>query len=351
MSMYKQLIKDNISKSDIIEIFVDYYGENNRELIAKRINEVNVAFDVVNEVEYIVNNSIKEKYGKRTDVAWQSVAQDIMLVLNNLAENKPLTIEKNGKVYNGENFLAREANVLKELGINPKRILKRNERNEFEIIPGAELDKLKAYVRLLEQPKSKNSTLLENRNILERICKEYNFSAETKKFYDKNELFIRDGNVQPLEENPKVVKDYGEREFPKISENLTEEDIKFFNDLILSASSPNDWNEDFSKYYLNGINRIFNKNYTTLEEIGDDLSLFFDFINREKVNVEEEFNRNRVFISLNGYNKKGTDIFSLKDFVDKSRAIAMYKGKDDSIFLRISGNEKVPLSPILHELL
>lgn len=344
MNRFQKHFKKIYDKKEIIEFYVNYYGEEYREHIEKRLNTVATAVVVPDEIQYIVQSELKEKYENRSDVNWEERSNELLTVFQRLADNQRLDFDLDGKTINGDFVLAREAKVIKELGFNVKKILRKN-NNGYQVVNGAETEKFRNYIRMLEKEKRIEPFGIDE---LKKIIRSYNFNAKELKLYSGESIrYNKDGTCELVPEY-KIEKEYNCAEFPPISKELTEEDVKFLNDLIMSKGPATEWTDDYAEYVLKGVNRLFDKNFTSIQEVAEKLELFFDITARCYERVESKKDQNRNYRTEKIYNKADyvPDTFQ-EGYKFEDRVPAAYYGRNDSIILKLSTRTNKAM--ILHE--
>lgn len=343
---FKETSEKLVPKQDIIEFAVSFYGEQYREQITKNINELGVVLVTKDELGYIVKSMFKEKYQDKTK-DWEQMAENFIINLNNLGNNFGLV---------DATMLARDAKVLAELGFDVKKIIRKNEIGLFEFIQGPETERLKMYIQTMNIDKKAKGPL---EDYIDNYVKAYNICAENKKLYSSDSF--RDINAKKSKiYNPNVrltfasecidiQKEYNNIDIPKMPEELTKEDKKFLNDLFMSKGPVSLWSDSFAEYIVKGINRIFNKNYTSIKEVVNDKSmeLLFNFKdNLTNARVEEIKQDNKLNSKKYSDKKEIIHRSYIRDFFNDETAAAEYYPQH---VIMIGIDDEYSLHDVLHE--
>lgn len=367
MSQYNNLLKNasrkGLNKNELIEMFVGYYGEQHRAIIEKRIKEIKIAFYVENEAELIVANAIEKKYKSNPEVNWKDKLSELMQVLHNITDHKTLDIQTGDITKNGIEILLRESNIIKELGLDIKKIITKNQNGEYELVNGEETRKLQNYMRGLDKS-TDSSTAVYNEDSIKNMVTIYNYSVAAKKLYSDKTMYVSaiDGQVT-FDGEPITEKDFAGKEFPQITKELTKEDCVFLNDLIMLKTSPKDINSNFAQYLIHGANRLFNQNYQTLEEVFANMELLLELTNKAKKDLESKLATDNSLNSALEYNKSQNIINTNEDKRSKNsmlriqlhnfaetNPIAEYQSVEHSgVDMVVMRPDNIDIGVILHE--
>jgi len=330
----KELIDEIISRQEIIETCVAFYGEESREYISKKFNNVKFKYAYRDELAYKVYAVFKQKYQDK-GVNFEDMANRYIYMLENLAHENTI-------VHAGA--LARDASALTALGFNYKKIIRKNQDGLFEIIDGPETDKLKEFIKTHSKKKKSDqvkSINLEKRIALYNLCAKENVLASTK---ENLSLY------KQYHEDYMKIKEYTpDKDKPFLSiENLDKQKTEFLYDFFTSKGPEALWNEKFAAYIINGFNNLFNKKYQSLQEILADpqLTMFFDF---KKHYMTELVDSHVRFNKVDSMNKKvgPNNVSTSEDIVEQSNINAQYSAWNDCIEIPLSGD--LNLLTILHE--
>jgi hypothetical protein len=329
----KEKIDEIISRQDIIETFVKYYGEENRGVITQKINNLKFKYGYTDVVGYKINAKIKQKYQDKI-ADWEKISETIIGMLENLADENAVVDAK---------CLAKEANVLTELGFDYHKIIKRTQEGLFEIVNGTETKKLKEYIKNFSTSSKKDNI---NSFNVEKWVDLYNQCAKEKVLASSTiaiKYYKQYGTVEDEHLKEYTIED--NTPFLYI-ENLDKKKKEFLYDFLTSKGPMSLWNESHTNYVVSGFNVLFNKNYRNLQEVIKDpqLKMFLDFKTEVMTDV------------VNGYFVTEAIESSRKDFgEDSTTQTNIYKKLDlgsycpSSNVLNVGLGKDTSISTIIHE--
>lgn len=340
----KELLDEMISKKDIIEIFVKYYGEENRQFITKKITDVKIKYGMRDELAYKINARFKAKYQDKNE-NWESMAESYAEMLKNLS---------NEKVGVDATLLAKEANVLTDLGFNYKKIIRKTKEGSFEIIDSSETRKLKEIIKNEKFFISKRDKKLLKEADMNRFTELYNMCVDNN-LLAFNKICIIWRN-KGWEYDKSLTSEYQPEEnkpFYKLN-NLNRKNMEFLYDYFTAKGPADLWNDKQTKYILKGINKLFDKNYETMQEFMNDpqMKMFVDF--KEKVvedTVEERIaSRRRSSLESLVDDEALSSNLHMYDPTDSTKAYYSFgnEGKINEMQLPIASN--IAIDDILHEM-
>jgi len=348
----------------IAEACVDYYGEEFRDTITETKEQVEPAFvytnfsrsNIIEAFKTLYKNNaeaLKERY-KNMPRAWEQLIKEHpedfwMYEADNCIWNLECFATK--PLLFSPYTLARHKDVLQYLGFDISKILLKNKETGLlkENSKSKETEKLKNYVK-----NSINGNIkIDNFLNIDDFIKKYNVRAENKINYHI-EAFqdpITNTFKDFMQDNPKSDFTFLEDEIPKIPDNLTKKDKQFLSKFIETQSNLNFIDENSAFYILQGINKIFNKNFQNIQELQKDttLSLFLEYREDYSLAVNRYIfacHADRLgLISSNYKNPFYQD--TVEHFTNKSSVAACYE--DNLISISMEKEDKINVSDITHE--
>lgn len=248
---YSVSMNSVVPKKEIIEHFVKYYGEEYREQITKRINDLNVDLVPMDLAGFKIKESFKEKYKGNPDVDWEEQAKEMLTNIRKLVNRqKGFDVEK----------LKSDADILTALGFDVSKIF--------------------------ATKKETGETYLANTNETQRL---YNYIKASR-----IEKKIKAINVDSFLTNYALSRDENDAEFVKWKLNKS---TKSFLQDICEAKGPCDlWTDEFSEYFLDGVNKLFGKELKSMKDFLEDKSLgtFHRVIKSYMRQSSFELNKNNI---------------------------------------------------------
>lgn len=262
---YQELYDKNFPAKGMLETYVAYYGEEYRKQLQSILKNTHVEFFMPSFSANEIEKAFKKVYGSNSDIDYKEEAEYFYLNLQQLANHGSIFSELN---------LVKHAKVLTELGFNVSKILlKHKELPIYKLNTNSpETEKLKNYAKYSLAKKDINSDYLN----IENFIVEYNKCADNKQVYNIHYVKDTKDEMAIHLDGKKVKKDYSDTniDFPLIDiDNLEEQDNQFLQDLIKARTNILFLDNEFATYVLKGINKIFNKNFQSIEELHKDKSI------------------------------------------------------------------------------
>lgn len=271
MSKKYEELKNKYCPDELIkDMAVAYYGEENRKKIEKQIDNTSVVFVAKNLNRVEVKDAFRKQFPNATE---EEINKKAAIFIKNLQE---LNAEELSSF--APNFIAQNSKIFQLLGFDVSKILLRhkatgalklNEKSE-------ETQKVINYGKYSISKKDINEDVVD----IDKFIQTYNNCANRKETFKllptTNNL---NGKLEISNHYAFPLNDYSNLgvEYPKL--NITNnKDKKFLADFLASDFSTAKGISESEKYIVDGINRIFNRNHTSYDEILQDRSLdiFFD---------------------------------------------------------------------------
>lgn len=287
---YEELLKKHCPVDTIIEDYVSYYGEDHRKYIESKIKGTEVIFvpDLASSYDAI-KQAFKKLYNNETTLSWEDMASQYI-------RNIKLLTDENSIQDCDLNLLAQHSKVLQEIGFDIKKILLKHKVTGVLKLntKSDETNRLTNFLNFAIDKKKIDTNVID----LDGFVEMYNKMADRKVYVEPkpsrnaNKLWLMAMGAE------KDLNGYNV-DFPKM-ENLTRQDKKFLNGIIKAKDPFLSRNDEQVQYVLKGINRIFKKDFKTIEEIEKDPSMLIfrafrtdasrelaDFIMRENTVVSD----------------------------------------------------------------
>ncbi|MBR2970173.1 MAG: hypothetical protein IKC49_03870 [Clostridia bacterium] len=262
-SRYDYLKKRYCPKDVLTEIFVAYYGEDSRILVENMIDTTEVIFVADSNLMSEIREEFKLKYDNQLDVDWQKLAYEF---INNLQALS------NGSKDFDIDLLYRERDILRSVGFDPTqmflsgKITKRLKLNNKSKATREFSDSVSAAFSLRE--------ITDDVVDLDSFIDTYNSCARDKVVYSCQSYKSKKGQLKEQLDIRYIRDDFttDNVEFPTL-QDLNKKEKEFLLDFFSAKGSVQEWDEEYLGYIVNGLNKLFNKDFKTISEIREDKSL------------------------------------------------------------------------------
>lgn len=341
-SKYQEYKDLYFPEEKIIDWITNVYGEENRELISSKIKNIKVVFVPINVAAQEILLTCEKLYKDDPNVNHRFEAVDCIRNLENLSKSK--------ESVNLE-MLRKHLKVLKELGFNTNRILKKHIiTGQLKLGKSEEVDKLINYSKYSLNEKNVNTDIIDVQSFVDT----YNACAKNKKYCG--------AKFNQVNETYKVAahdvfsgytyEEYSwcKGEIPTIKE-LDEQDKEFLQDIIQAKGPITKWSESFSNYFVKGINKIFNKNFSTITDFRKDLSfsllqeMMKDCSKQHEVFMYQNNMNENDFIASKEDHEKYND--NIAQYLQSPKLGGTYDFNDQRLMIPIG--KSTDMQSILHE--
>lgn len=337
---YQQYLGKYFPKQTIIDDMVSYYGEQHRKYIEEKINNMNVVFVPTQLALTEVEQAFSEVYKDKQPEEIKELAFNFVENASKLSVNyKP----------NDLSFLIDNKDVLVILGFNIDEIIAKNSDGDFILKQTEETKKLANFTSFSVKKAEVKSDLIGVDNFIS-LYNECLLFLSLPQTIDLNMDF--ENNTLKLCCMYRDDIDFIESDinFPDI-EIKDKEDEEFLENFIKEKELIENWTEDYAEYVVNGINKLFNKNHQTMQEVLSDESLVIFIALKDKMTdlfqklaVVDNTNMEDYAESLN--NKREFNL-AVATFANSDVIAAFYTKLYDYIGIPI--NNEVKYCDITHE--
>ena len=260
---FKKVQKEIFPKKKIIEFCVNYYGEQYRGKITKIIEALDVVFVAEDLLGYGLNVLFKKEYEgyDKEIIDWEERA---LIFKTNLTEFV------NGSDLFRPEILARDSKILHQMGFNIRKIIKVEAEGGISIIDSEETKRLKDYINSLNPPAIKKVSGYHIVDLYEKCAKENKLFNLYVSMGQGDKLFVSYDQKVKLNFRSDL-------KFPELPKGFMDfvdsEHVDFLEDFVSAKGKLDSWSEEESKYILNGMNKLFNKNFQTMQEFIKDESM------------------------------------------------------------------------------
>lgn len=337
MSKQQQELENKwFPREKLIKAFVHYYGEEHRKHIEETINSQKFVMVATDLAKYEIMQMFKEKYKNNEKINYEERAETFIINLESLNDHSNLFSPL---------ILGKDMDILAKMGFDVKKIIKRDKETGLPVLnEGKETEQLRTYM----ETSKKWGKIIDRQLDIDQVAEYYN------KCIDDGCLRKMRIGIDCVMDKYKVEncfgyspKAYDTSNFPKIKQPLTKEDKNLLND-ILSAKGPMVfWNDGFSKYVLDGVNKIFGKEYKTIKEFSEDKSLMIFFEIRKLYILERDKRLKMDNINHEEYKSKED-----KEAIYEEAQTHLYNGAaayHKGVIVAAQMNQNTNMRTIIHE--